>query len=97
MSRDSYTQKEKKLCKIFIAIFVISSNAKVVSGSAKLTGVNTEHVVTKFAVSLQGRGKDSATLKNDTMYEDERHLKIYFVLDDVWPKVTYATTCAEKV
>jgi len=82
---------------IFIAICVISSKAKVVSGSAKLTGVNTEHVVTKFAVSPHGKGKVSVTLTTDTMYEDERHLKMYFFSDDVWPKVTHATTCAEKV
>ena len=83
MSRDSYTQKEKKLCKIFIAIFVISSNAKVVSGSAKLTGVNTENVVKKFAVSPQRRGKVNVTLRTDTMHEDECYLKMYFVSDDV--------------
>lgn len=70
--------------------------AKKVSGTAALTGIKTEHTVSKFAFSPGGQSKVKATFTSDKMYVDERSLKMYLFSDENWSKAKKAPSCVEK-
>jgi len=91
---------------LIIIIFVVISipswlcqycDGKKVSGSAKLSGVGTEHTISKFAFSPGGTSKVSVKVTTgDNMYVDERSLKLYLYSDENWDQVQRAPSCQLK-
>ena len=83
---------------LLLALSILNSKclAKTVSGTASLTGTETEHTVAKFAASAGGQPKVEATFTTDRMYTDERSLRLYLFSDENWSKVKKASTCMEK-
>jgi len=71
--------------------------AKIVLGSAQLTGEKTESTLTKFAMSPYAQGKAVLELHSKDMYVDETGLKLHFYKDEDWKRVKKAPTCAEKI
>jgi len=76
---------------------VQNCSAKKVSGKVKLSGVNTEHVLTKFAVSAYAKGNVEVRLISPTMYENEKRLRWHLYEDTDWPKWKRETLCTDKV
>lgn len=70
--------------------------AKKVSGDFRLTGANTEHVLTTFAVVPTGAAMMRLNLTAPRMYEDERLLAVYLYRDVEWPQFQKATLCNHK-
>ena len=70
--------------------------AKVVKGSFRLTGENSEAELAKFAFSV-GTGKINAKFWTNELYADTRTLKMYFYCDEEWPKALSAPTCEDTV
>ena len=74
-----------------------SCTAKVISGDFKLSGVNSEKVLTSFAVMPDYGAKFSLRLKASDMYETERYLKLRLFQDEKWNRHLRVMTCQEKV
>lgn len=72
-------------------------DAKIVSGSATLTGASTESTLTKFAMSPFAQGKAILELHSKDMYVDESSLRLHFYADADWKKVQKAPMCSEKI
>lgn len=78
------------------------TDAKVSSGKLLLTGENSVHLLTKFAVSAKQTGSFKLNLKIPTskgMYTDERHLKLSLFNDErrAWSKAKSYPLCWDQV
>ena len=75
---------------------VAQCHAKKVTGNVKLSGVNSEALLTKFAISPYGKGWMGITLQSVEMYETERFLKIHLYQDTNWTAFKRELTCKDK-
>ena len=86
---------------LLIVLFVLSTpsttTAKVISGDFKLSGVNSEKVLTSFAVMPEYGAKFQLRLKASDMYETERYLKLRLFQDEKWNSHLRVMTCQEKI
>lgn len=78
------------------------TDAKVSSGKLLLTGENSVHLLTKFAVSAKQSGSFQLNLKIPTskgMYTDERNLKLSLFNDEkrAWSKAKSYPLCWDKL
>ena len=71
--------------------------AKKVSGDFKLSGVNSEKVLTSFAVRPEHGAKFELSLSASDMYETERFLKLRLFKDDAWTNHLKVMTCQDKI
>lgn len=71
--------------------------AKTVSGQFRLSGVNSEHTLVKFAVSSFARGRFHYHLQADEAYPNEQSLRIHVFRDDLWKEVQKTPSCEGKV
>ncbi len=71
-------------------------DAKTVSGDFQLSGVNSEAVLTSFAISPYGRGWMGITLSSKEMYETEQSLKIHLFQDTQWSAFQKALLCTDR-
>ena len=76
---------------------VSSCIAKKVSGSFKLTGEHSEHVLTSFAVVPTGARLSVNLSTGKQMYEEEQYLRFHLFQDTDWPKFQKALTCEDRV
>ena len=76
-------------------------NAKKSSGSALLTGSNSQFLLAKFAILPRSIGHFRLSLsipESTGMYADERSLRVHLFIDKAWhDKARKAPTCREKV
>ncbi len=73
------------------------TSAKTVSGQFRLSGVNSEHLLVKFAVSSFARGQFRYEFSADDPYPNEQTLRIHIFRDDLWKEVQKTPTCDAKV
>ena len=72
-------------------------HGKRVSGDFQLSGVNSEKVLTSFAVSPDYGARFQLHMTATDMYETERYLKLRLFTDDSWGRHLKVMTCQEKV
>jgi Rhodopsin-like GPCR transmembrane domain len=85
-------------CLLILAVCPIATtNAKRVSGDFKLSGVNSEKVLTSFAVLPDHGARFRLSLTAASMYETERYLKLRLFTDESWGRHLKVLTCQEKV
>ncbi len=72
-----------------------SAQSKTVTGDFKLSGVNTEHVLTTFAVMPEG-GRVEVRLSAKHGYDQSNPLLFRLFRDTDWPAYLRAMTCNEK-
>lgn len=72
------------------------TDAKTASGDFQLSGVNSEAVLTSFAISPYGRGWLGVTLSSKEMYETEQSLKIHLFQDTQWSAFQKALLCTDR-
>ena len=87
------------LCRLLLLWFFLLRefcSAKKVSGDFRLTGAQTEHVLTTFAVVPTGGAMLSLNLTASFMYEDERSLSVFLYRDVEWPEYLKSTLCTKK-
>ena len=70
--------------------------SKRTRGKFKLSGANTEHVMSSFAVNVMG-GRATIRIGSDEMYENEQRLKLHIYTESVWKAFRKATLCSEKI
>jgi hypothetical protein len=70
--------------------------AKRTKGTFKLSGAQTEVVLSNFAVSPEG-GRATFRIGCDEMYENEKPLMLHVYKDDVWAKFQKTPLCADKI
>jgi hypothetical protein len=89
---------QSRLCILLVFLLIVSiTESRRTSGEFVLSGVNSEHKLSSFALSPYARGWFDVTLSSPSMYENEQYLKLYFYTDANWNQVLRATTCEEKV
>lgn len=71
--------------------------ARRVSGDFKLSGVYTEHIVAKFALSAFAQGLMDLSFTIPDMYENERYLKVHLFVDTDWAKWKKFQLCEDKI
>ena len=69
--------------------------SKAVSGDFRLSGVQSEYVLSTFSVLPSG-GRVKLHLVAHGMYEDETQLKFRLYRDVEWPSYLKAATCADR-
>lgn len=84
------------LISVILLLLLHSSQAKKVSDDFKLSGVNTEYVVTSFAIAPVG-AKVKFTLTSPIPYDREVDLSFRIYRDDQWPKFNKLQLCTDKV
>ncbi len=70
--------------------------AKRTRGYFRLSGVNTEKVLSSFVVGPKG-GRLTVRLGIDDPYPNDQHLKLRIYNDTVWNKFQKATICTDKI
>lgn len=87
---------------IHLFLLFTTVHAKVSSGKLLLTGENSVHLLTKFAITANESGSFQLNLKIPTskgMYTDERYLKLSLFNDDknAWSKAKKVPLCWDKL
>jgi len=80
-----------------VVLIVPVVEGKKVSGSFKLSGENSESVLTSFAVVPTGARLSVNLTTGSQMYEDEHYLRFHMFQDTEWPRFLKALTCEDKV
>ena len=76
----------------------MGAEAKMVSGQFRLSGKDSEIILTSFAISSPMGGTFGINLTTgDIMYEEERYLRLHLFRDVEWPKFQKALTCSDKI
>lgn len=70
--------------------------AKRTRGYFRLSGVNTEKILSSFVVGNQG-GRLTVRLGIDDPYPNDQHIKFRVYNDTNWSKVKKATLCTDKI
>ena len=80
-----------------LVVLLVRVDAKVVSGDFKLSGVNSEKVLTSFAVRPEFGAVFELKMTASDMYETERYLNLHLYKDEAWGRHLKVMTCAEKI
>lgn len=79
-----------------LLILPVTVDGRRTRGSFQLSGVNTEHIISSFAVGTQG-GRMTLRLGCDDPYPDETHIKLRVYEDTDWKAYRKALVCTDKI
>jgi hypothetical protein len=83
---------------IWFALFhlVVCTESKAISGDFRLSGVESDYVLSSFSVLPSG-GRVKLHLVTHSPYPDESQLKFRLYRDVEWPQYLKAATCVDKI
>lgn len=92
----SFVKKTVFQLLLLVVTLLPAATARRTRGYFKLSGANTEKVMTSFAIGTKG-GRATVRVGMDREYDNDKHLKFHVFRDTKWKQYTKATLCSERI